>query len=333
MSLLKILRFAVGRRVAFGVLVFLTLVGTESGRANADLFVSNTFTGNVTHYDEKTGAPLGVFVPTGSGGLQRAAGMAFGADGSLYVSDEVGRQVLRYDGQTGAFQNVFVTQDSGGPLVVQGIVFGPDGNLYASVSFNSSVKRFDGKTGAFLGEFVKSGTGGLASGGDIAFGPDGNLYVGTFSTGKVFRFDGATGAFLNVAADAPGTDGFTFGPDGLLYASTGNQVNRYDPVTGTLLGEFVAAGSGGLLTPADLEFGPDGNLYLISRTNQRVLRYDGTTGAFLDTFVPTGADISSGRFLVFTPSAQVIPEPSSLALLGIGVLALVGYCCRRRRGV
>jgi len=91
-----------------------------------------------------------------------------------------------------------------------------------------------------------------------------------------------------------------------------------------LLGQFVAAGSGGLQSPADLVFGPDGNLYLISRTNQRVLRYDGTTRAFLDTFVPAGAGISTGRFLVFTPSAQVIPEPSALALLGIGVLALVG---------
>src|SRR5438477_333238 len=37
---------------------------------------------------------------------------------------------------------------------------------------------------------------------------------------------------------------------------------------------------------AALLFGPDGNLYVASKTTHTILRYDGHTGAFIDAFVP-----------------------------------------------
>ena len=52
---------------------------------------------------------------------------------------------------------------------------------------------------------------------------------------------------------------------------------RFDSRTGDFLGEFVAAGAGGLRNPSSLVFGDDQHLYVSSDT--AVLRYDALTGA------------------------------------------------------
>jgi len=53
-------------------------------------------------------------VGSGSGGLDGAAGFAFGPDGNLYVVSNHNSEVLRYDGTTGAFIDTFVGSGSGG---------------------------------------------------------------------------------------------------------------------------------------------------------------------------------------------------------------------------
>ncbi|NJK28522.1 MAG: PEP-CTERM sorting domain-containing protein, partial [Coleofasciculaceae cyanobacterium SM2_3_26] len=67
----------------------------------------------------------------------------------------------------------------------------------------------------------------------------------------------------------------------------GFNVVGFDEDTGVFLGEFIAAGSGGLSNPDDLTFGPDGNLYISSGDtleNSAILRFDGFTGEFIDIF-------------------------------------------------
>ncbi|MEQ8957748.1 MAG: PEP-CTERM sorting domain-containing protein [Coleofasciculus sp. C2-GNP5-27] len=67
----------------------------------------------------------------------------------------------------------------------------------------------------------------------------------------------------------------------------GNNVILFDQSNGQFLGELIPSGTGGLLSPDDLNFGPDGNLYITSGTTPEtsaVLRYDGKTGEFLDRF-------------------------------------------------
>ena len=217
------------------------------------------------------------------------------------------------------------------PGAVYDIGFGSNGNLYATS--NSGLQRFNGLTGAFIDNFIPSAISGV-----FTFGPDGNLYFSN-GTPSVLRYDGHTGALLGTFVSS-GSGGLSspqsleFGPDGNLYVPDFNtsQVLRYNGSTGAFLGVFVPAGSGGIGHPTDAIFGPDHNLYVLSRTNASVLRYDGMTGAFLGNFA-TDPSLTSGDFLTFTPRPAVVtgvPEPSTLALFGIGTLAAFGWMWRRR---
>jgi sugar lactone lactonase YvrE len=92
----------------------------------------------------------------------------------------------------------------------------------------------------------------------------------------------------------------------------GNDVLRFDETTGAFLGTLVAPGSGGLSTPRGLDFGPDGNLAVLSgpflpftaipspggNGQDEVLRFDSSTGEFLGTLVENG-DLADARALVF----------------------------------
>jgi DNA-binding beta-propeller fold protein YncE len=74
----------------------------------------------------------------------------------------------------------------------------------------------------------------------------------------------------------------------LLVGNTrAHNVVKLDERTGEYLGEFITAGSGGLVAPDNIVAGPDGNIYVSSGDtpeNSAVLRYDGKTGRFLGTF-------------------------------------------------
>ena len=73
-----------------------------------------------------SGALIGLFVPSGSGGLSNAHGIVFGLDGRLYVADTPNNRILRYDGVTGAFLDVFV-MPSGGLVAPVNLAFGSVG--------------------------------------------------------------------------------------------------------------------------------------------------------------------------------------------------------------
>src|SRR6188474_100043 len=87
----------------------------------------------------------------------------------------------------------------------------------------------------------------------------------------------------------------------VLLVSSGdtNSVLAYDATTGEFIRTF--ASGGGLEEPEGLTIGPDGNLYVTSRSNE-VLRYNGTTGAFLGVFA-SGVEDPAG--LVFGPDGNL----------------------------
>jgi hypothetical protein len=122
-------------------------------------------------------------------------------------------QVLRYDETNGAFLGVFATAPGGGAPV--NLALGPDGNLYVSLGPFGTVDliaRFDGNTGQLLGTFGPAAS--LNSPTGLAFGGDARLYVSTF-----------------LDRTAPGAVG---------------KVTRWNPLTGSYLGDFVSPGGGGL---------------------------------------------------------------------------------------
>jgi DNA-binding beta-propeller fold protein YncE len=194
----------------------------------------------ILRFDGKTGAPLGAFVPAGSGGLQGATCIAFGPDGNLYVAGSEIAGILRFNGLTGAFMDAFVAaHPCASDINPRGLAFGSDGNLYAlaapapqpggapGYTEPNRILRYNGATGASMGEFVSPGDQ-LGRPQAIAFGPDDNLYVGTtkplirfgprFIYGaQILVYDGATGGFIR-ALDSPNRAGLTY-PISMAFAT------------------------------------------------------------------------------------------------------------------
>jgi len=143
------------------------------------------------------------------------------------------------------------------------------------------------------------------------------LLVSSLSTYDVFSFDGQTGDFNEEFISSPGLvgslRGLTIGPDGDIYAcfKPGYRVLRFDGETGCFKETFIPDNSGGLISPIDLAFGPDGYLFVLS-SNQGVYRYDGTTGAFIDLFLPVDSGIV---YELYAPSSLVMDLPNNRLLI------------------
>ncbi len=306
--------------------------------AQISLLVSNISGNNVSRFDGLTGAPLGIFAS--GGGLSSPAGLAIHpVTGNLMVVGAQNNAVLQYSGATGAFINVFT---SGGTLnVPDGMAFGPDGHMYVSGGTANNVQRFDSATGAFINNFASGQSGGFFPGvAGVAFGgPSNNLYITNFVLFPAYnaarQHNGTTGAFINQTSggslNIPA--GLTIGPDNHIYVanSAGDNIQRFNGSTGVFIDTFVGTGSGGLDRPYGLAFGPDGNLYVSSyggsEATSRILRYNGTTGAFIDVFA-SGNGLNNPSYILFAEVA-VIPEPTTLALTGMGLLGL--WCVHRRK--
>ncbi len=175
---------------------------------------------NVGRFNVDTGQLIDEFVPAGSGGLDFAWDLVFGADSTgdgapeLIVSSFYSGDILRYNGATGAFIDKFVPAGSGGMSGPRGLLIGPDetgdgiGELYVAAG---DVLRYDGATGVFLDEFVAVGENGLDNAEALTFGPDGSLYV-TGNNGvlrfhtpqrDLYQFALAGGEVIDIATSTP----------------------------------------------------------------------------------------------------------------------------------
>jgi sugar lactone lactonase YvrE len=305
------------------------------------LLVDSFNTNSVLRYNEATGAFVDQLVPKNTGGLYSSASMDFGPDHNLYVSNGLFSQnnksndVLRFDGTSGTFLGDFA--DSGKLTDPRAVIFGSDGNLYvADGDGTGQVLRYNGQTGAFLDVFVHPGAGGLNHPSSMLFGPDGDLYVLSTATSEIQRYQGPSGntpgAYIDTFVTA-GSGGehqplsMAFGPDGNLYVANSfandpisGGIQRYQGPSGNTPGAFIntfiAPGTGGLIKPLNLIFGPDGDLFvgsadatggsLAKPRTSAVLRYQGATGEFLGTFVtPDSGGLRYPTQLLFTESDPV----------------------------
>jgi len=152
-----------------------------------------------------------------------------------------------------------------------------------------------------------------------AYAGDQYLLVSNREGRNILRYDAQTGAFVDelVAADSGGMVvpyGMTLGPDHNLYVTSWSNdtfpasnpvVLKFDSNSGEYLGTFASAS--GMSAPADLVFGPDGNLY-VTDAGGKVFRFDGTTGASMGIFA-TGHPGDSFIGLAWDPDGNLYVAP------------------------
>ena len=163
----------------------------------------------------------------------------------------------------------------------------------------TSIYRFAATTGEYLEDF---GTGLLEKPVAAIVGPDGSIYASGEQTGNVIRYTNDGNPPTIFIAQSEGlidATGLAFGPDGNLYVVdySSNTVFRYDAsaAIGSRLSSFTSINpvvtSYTLNTPYGIVFGPDGDLYVNSYTENSVLRFDGATGELVVTYDEITGDV------------------------------------------
>jgi hypothetical protein len=158
----------------------------------------------------------------------------------------------------------------------------------------------------------------------LAFDSAGNLYVGNDGiytgglNGTIVRFTpGGVGSVFATGLSDPG--GLAFDSQGNLYvANTDYRVNTIEKFTSAGVGTLFA--STGLNNPVGLAFDSAGNLYAASSANSTIVKF--TPDGVGSVFASNG--LSGPTFIT------IIPEPSTLTMLGFGFPVLLAF--RRPKG-
>lgn len=236
---------------------------------------------------------------------------------------------------------------------------GKSGIVYSLNTYRDQILRINPHTLTRIGVFAEDVS--IASPGGMGVGDDGSVFLWDNESKSMFHFapDGSLEQVAN--EDISDSRGMTVGSDGLVYMSdhSGDGILRYDPVQRWFMGIF--ADGGGLDAPGELEFGPDGNLYVTSTGTNEVLHYDGETGEFADVFISADPEQVFEGPLAFGPEGDIylawsdeyvhrydgqtgnyigefahignctglfmVPEPATAAMLAFGGLLMM----RRRR--
>jgi hypothetical protein len=218
------------------------------------LYVGDVSDNSIKRFDAATGCYQGVFVSSGSGGLDGPRGILH--EGNFLVSNQNVNQnfpgeIDQYSHVDGKFLGALVPHtDANAPYDPDGIILGPDNStLYVAdigdscdtclvgrvATYNVNTGRFRGNLdfSSFISNSRINPTGEFRPRG-LVFGPDGLLYVSVFSItdrtlGWILSYNTRTGAVRVVASNLGATDcstelhrpdGLTFGPDGKLYVTS-----------------------------------------------------------------------------------------------------------------
>jgi DNA-binding beta-propeller fold protein YncE len=213
----------------------LTFGPDANGDGVPELYVSGRNNATVVRYDGATGAPLGTFVTSGSGGMSLPEGITFDPSGSyLYVASTGSNQILKYNAQTGAYVGVAASTGVSGP---KGVKFGPDGLMYVASASNNRILRFTA-SGTYVDDYVPAGSGGISLLSRLAFGPDGDLYASVVGLGsdpsRIYRFGPESEALFTVSLSAPSSFPLTVSYATGSPADTAVAGRDYTSTSGTL---------------------------------------------------------------------------------------------------
>lgn len=246
----------------------------ESG---ADRVVEYHESGGSWTFDREVMAP--------AAGVDGPFGLALAPDGRLSVSGSFSNDVTAVDLGTLAVSTLVA---SGNGLAVPGQITWNGNTLLVASRSSNTVAYFD-QTGVPTGVIARGLTAPADSGVTATNG--GNLLAASSGANNVVEYDGDTGAIVRSLPNActiSFTQPFDVAVDnaGDVYVTCWptDGVRRFDAIGISV--PFVIAGSGGLVSPRGLAFGPGGNLFVASGSGE-VLEYDGTTGSFVGVFVDT----------------------------------------------
>jgi len=267
-------------------------------------------------------------VPANYGGLTLKAGdpnklliggAANGAAGQIFEVDVVRDGLGHITGFSGT-----ATVYADAPYNDGGITYGPGGVLFASRwPVNELAQYLPGSTTPDkIVDMAALGVAGAHSA--LMFAPAGRSYSGRL---KVSSWSGGQFYDATYAADGFGTYDITSvtqtatlvgGPEGYVYV----------PLGSTLFGDslLVSEYSAGIVSSYDVDSNGDP---IISSRKEFMTGLSGAEGAFIDP--QTGdflfSTFGGGNRVIVVSGFASVPEPASMAVLGLGALALL----RRRR--
>jgi len=165
-----------------------------------------------------------------------------------------------------------------------GITVGPNRHIYVTSSGDNRVVEFD-IYGNYLQDLITADSG-LAYPTGVTVGPDGNLYVSSRDTHSIFMYNLTTEAtYMFITPHTAGLNepyDLIFGPENHLYVSSNgtDEVMEFDDQ-----GQLVASYTYGYLhQPRGLALQPNGNLLVVSLSNNRILQFDRSTGEYQGVF-------------------------------------------------
>jgi len=217
---------------------------------------------------------------------------------------------------------------------ITGILYGSTGNRSPTgAQIGGSLITIDPLTGVgtLVGSFGQSGS----TMADLAFSSTGQLFGWLEpNSDDVFTINKATGASASVGNSglSTATASLEFDATGRLwFLGTGPGLTQLNPATGAVIGSVGLSGatdSGGLGLASTL--GPDGSLYVTGKTSRNLFKVNVTTGVVTLIGNP---GLSKLDALAFAPDpvTNPSPEPTSLALLGMGVIGFARFARRRRQ--
>jgi sugar lactone lactonase YvrE len=283
--------------------------------AEADtLYVSQFNNNQIVTYDTTASPPTPT--PFASSGLNVPYGLAFDAAGNLYAANNGNGTIEKFT--RGGGHGVFASG-----VTPYGLAIDSAGNVYVRDGLNS-IDKFtrDGMRSVFASTGLSGPLG-------LAFDSAGNLYVANNLSDTIVKI--TPGGMESIFASTG-----VHHPYGLAFDSAGNLYVANNPGTGSGVGDntiekFTPGGVGsvffnygpGHVGPSGLAFDAQGNLFV---TRPEV--------SLIDKITPDGMRsefATNPNGLALGIAIQSVPEPSSLVLMGLGALGLVGWHKLRRR--
>ena len=215
---------------------------------------------------------------------------------ALYVASRGTNEIIAF-APDGSFISEHVTDELSSPW---GVAVSPDGNyIYVSSYTTNKILKYDRATGAHIESFTNNAESTISTVSVFAHSKQDGIMTASLQpqnelltanndisyntlsqdVSSVLVYDDTTGDYIGEFTREQSI------PDELSIDEYTNSVSVTD--SDGITHEFVNAAFSGLSSPRNIEFGPDGNLYISSLSNNKVVRLDVSTEQY-DDFATSG---------------------------------------------